>query len=162
MTLNTNLRASDLEVDLEEQTIRAYVGALAILDPLRIEFWDSAGLTLPQLRLIFLLKYRDGRTVSELAEIFNVRVPTMTRLIDRVEHHGLLRRAGDHEDRRVTRLYLTAEGINATRAFEAAARGYLSEVFARLGRDRLADLNQILREMRSAARDVARETELRV
>jgi DNA-binding MarR family transcriptional regulator len=146
--------------ELEEQAIRAYSGTLSLLDPLRVELWDSAGLTLPQLRLVFLLAEHEGMTVTELADAFGVRAPSMTRLIDRVEQHGLLRREGDASDRRVTRLFLTADGEQLTRATETAVRLFMGRVFSRMGDDRLALLVEMLRELRSAARDVHRESEL--
>jgi DNA-binding MarR family transcriptional regulator len=51
-----------------------------------------------------------GLSQRELAEHMRVEAPTLTRHLDRMEAEGLIERHRDADDRRVTRLQLTAAG----------------------------------------------------
>lgn len=61
---------------------------------------------------MFLLQLwkRDGLTHSELADGLGVEPATITRMLDRMEHSGLVQRDKDLEDRRVSRVFLTQTG----------------------------------------------------
>src|SRR3981081_4901802 len=67
------------------------------------------GLTRSQWLGINRLHRRPGATQSELAEMLEVEKPTAGRMVDRVEAQGWVERRADGADRRVNRLYLTAE-----------------------------------------------------
>src|SRR5882757_7385928 len=53
---------------------------------------------------------RDGRTVSELSESTLRDRPTMSRILDSMEAHGLLTRTVDEKDARTRIVQLTREG----------------------------------------------------
>ncbi len=54
---------------------------------------------------------RDGPvTLGELAALESVQPPTMTRIVAAIEEQGLVARAADPTDRRVSRLAMTAAG----------------------------------------------------
>ncbi len=61
---------------------------------------------------MFLLQLwnQDGQTQSELAQGLGVEPATVTRVLDRMACTGWVKRAKDSADRRVSRVYLTAEG----------------------------------------------------
>ena len=67
------------------------------------------GLTRSQWLVINRLHRRPGATQSELAEMLEVEKPTAGRMVDRMEAKGWVERRADGADRRVNRLYLTAE-----------------------------------------------------
>jgi DNA-binding MarR family transcriptional regulator len=138
----------------KEQALRAYFAAMAVADPLRAQFWNSRGLTMPQVRLLFLLLERDGLTMSTVADRFGVTQPTMTRLVDRVVQHGLVVRADDPRDRRIVRLFITRDGERAAQATESAAHAFMARIFERMGEARTAAFIEALREFRHAAEDV--------
>ena len=52
----------------------------------------------------------EGRTHSELAELLHVRPATITKMIQRMERAGFVRRRPDPDDERVSRVYLTEAG----------------------------------------------------
>jgi len=66
--------------------------------------------TTAQSGILFLLKHRDGRTMTELSTILAVDNSTLTGLADRLERAGFIRRDANPEDRRSSRLYLTPSG----------------------------------------------------
>lgn len=61
-------------------------------------------------RVLATLSDSDGMTVSDLAEITLTKQPTLTRLIQRLERKGFVRKAADASDGRLVRLSLTARG----------------------------------------------------
>jgi DNA-binding MarR family transcriptional regulator len=59
---------------------------------------------------LLMLHYDLGSTAADLARIGCVDTGAMTRMLDRLEAKGLLRRSPCPNDRRVTQLELTADG----------------------------------------------------
>lgn len=64
------------------------------------------------------IKRQPGLSQIELAQQVDIAPITLTRLIDRLEAHGLVERRNDKADRRIRRLFLTnaAEPVLATLA----------------------------------------------
>jgi MarR family transcriptional regulator for hemolysin len=67
------------------------------------------GLTRSQWLVINRLHRRPGATQSELADMLEVEKATAGRMIDRMEKKGWVARRPNPSDRRVNRLFLTAE-----------------------------------------------------
>ena len=67
------------------------------------------GLTRSQWLVINRLHRRPGATQSELAEMLEVEKATAGRMVDRMEKKGWVVRRPDAADRRVNRLFLTAD-----------------------------------------------------
>jgi hypothetical protein len=59
-----------------------------------------------QERILFALWLGDGITITQLAERTALQKSTLSRMIDRLKHAGLLRREPDPENRRTTRVLL--------------------------------------------------------
>src|SRR5579862_5100619 len=67
------------------------------------------GVTRSQWLVINRLHRRPGATQSELAEMLEVEKATAGRMVDRMEEKGWVTRCPDAADRRVNRLFLTAD-----------------------------------------------------
>jgi DNA-binding MarR family transcriptional regulator len=67
---------------------------------------------------------RDGLRIGELARRSRLTKQTMTTMVRAVEAAGLVRQRSDKQDRRATRVWLTAEA----RRFQPAAERVLDEV----------------------------------
>lgn len=82
--------------------------------------------------MLSLLYEENGLTIGTISQRRGVDAPTVTGIVKRLEQNGLVERLHDREDRRVVKVYLTAEGRNAmgflpevVRAFDAIlARGF--------------------------------------
>lgn len=66
-----------------------------------------------------LLMQQDGRTMGELADILQVRPPTISKTIGRLAAQGLLERRSSSEDHRLVRVHLTADGRHRAGSIEA-------------------------------------------
>ncbi|MCA9846398.1 MAG: MarR family transcriptional regulator [Dehalococcoidia bacterium] len=144
-----------------ERALRAYVRALNVADPIRLQFWDDRGLTMPQLRIMFRLLERDGQSAGELAAAMRVTPATMTGLTDRLVKQQLVERHSDTRDGRVVRLFLTPAGRATAQAVEEASRAHLDRVFARMGNEAVDRLIEALREFAHAAEWVQDDLESR-
>ncbi|MBI4571560.1 MAG: MarR family transcriptional regulator [Chloroflexi bacterium] len=148
-----------LNDELLTKAMRAYGRAVAVADPIRLRFWDGRGLTMPQLRLMFLLLQQDSRPVGELADEMRVRPATVTGLTGRLVRQRLICRQDDPGDRRVVRIALTAEGRRVIGEVQTAARAYLSAVLRRLSEPQVRRLVATFDEFADAAQAVQREGE---
>jgi DNA-binding MarR family transcriptional regulator len=63
-----------------------------------------------QWRILASLSDSPGLSLSDVAELTLIKQPTLTRLVQRLEQRGLLRKVVDEKDRRLVRLSLTARG----------------------------------------------------
>ena len=76
---------------------------------------EGLGLYRGQPKLLRLLWVEEGRTHSELGELMGVQPATVTKMIQRMEKSGFVKRKPDPKDERVSRVYLTEEGSRVER-----------------------------------------------
>jgi DNA-binding MarR family transcriptional regulator len=112
----------------------------------------AAGLSAPQLSALSVLVFGGSHTMSALATVEQVRPPTMSRLVDDLEHLGLVERAAKPGDRRVYMVCVT----NAGRTLLEEGR---RKRLARLVRVLVGATQQELGALRSAAQTIVRLTD---
>jgi len=117
------------------------------------------GITRAQWAVLAKLERCEGLNQSELADLMEVQPITLTRLIDRLCHSGLIERRADAQDRRVNRLYLQPavrpllDILAELRAeITATALGHLDESGAAA---LVAQLDTIKTNLRDALQSVA-------
>ncbi|MCS7080917.1 MAG: MarR family transcriptional regulator [Chloracidobacterium sp.] len=71
----------------------------------------------------------DGATCHDIAARLITRDPDVTRLLDRLEHKGLVRRRRDDHDRRVVKATLTAEGLALVNQLDQPVRDWHADHF---------------------------------
>ncbi len=102
------------------------------------------GVTPPQWGVLVALWEQDGLSLSELARRSFFDGPTMTGIVDRLEHAGLVERRRDSQDRRVISVYLTDAGRALQRSLPALAEETNREAIAGLSEAQVRDLAQTL------------------
>ena len=137
-----------------ERAHEAYFHALAVIEPLRLRFWDSRGATTTQLRVMYEIRKKCEPSTGELAEELHVRPATLTGLADRLERNGFVHRWTDATDRRVVRIGLTDEGNALLDEVFAAAVDYLSPILERMGEKSRDDFTRALEAFVETAADV--------
>ena len=100
------------------EVLGAYLGASLLAEGFQAELWREARLTLAQLAVLRSLRDAGPRTAGHLAETVGLSAASATRLFDRLEERGLVRRHRGHDDRRCVEIHLTARG----RQFVGAVR----------------------------------------
>lgn len=133
------------------RTARLYGDAVAIVDPLRMRLWTEYGLTLPQLRLLFMLREQPGSTGGALAGRFSVHPSTITGHLEKLLQRAMVRREEDGADHRIQHLYLTEQGVELLGQSEHVAGQFLIGVLERLSPRQLHRLTAGLADLLTAA-----------
>ncbi len=92
---------------------------------------EPLGLTYPQYLVLLALWQEDGLSVKSLGERLGLDSATLTPLLKRLEHQGVVERRRDEHDQRVVRIHLTDAG----RALRAKARRVPTALACRAGFD---------------------------
>lgn len=108
----------------------------------RVRREDTAmGLPPAQASALSVLVFGGARTLSALAEIEQVKAPTMTRIVDALERAGLAQRQADANDRRKVSIAATAAGVRVMQQGRARRVKALAQLLAHLSRDERATLS---------------------
>jgi DNA-binding MarR family transcriptional regulator len=90
----------------------------------------------------------DGLACREIAERMVTRDPDITRLLDRLETRGLVRRTRDEKDRRVIMARITPEGLRILAQLDEPIEDLDRRQLTHLGKQRLQMLIQLLELVR--------------
>jgi len=128
--------------------------ALAVVDILDAEMQAERGITLGWYDvMVHLEDAPDGLGMTEIAHRILFSKSGLTRVIDRMEAAGLVRRERPPEDRRVVNVLLTPTGLEALNAARAVHRRGIQEHFvAHLDPARLEALAAMLEGVREHVR----------
>lgn len=86
-----------------------------VIKRISAEVAEESGLTVLQLMVLLKFRHAGRRPMSDLKDELDVTTGAVTGLVDRLERMGLVVRHPSEEDRRVTFLALTPEGVEAAR-----------------------------------------------
>jgi DNA-binding MarR family transcriptional regulator len=89
--------------------LRAYLDAVTLSEPLQTLIWHAAELTLLQVRVLRRLA-RQPESLGQLGTELALAPPSMSKLVDRLEERGLIKRHRDDDDRRKVVATVTDEG----------------------------------------------------
>jgi DNA-binding MarR family transcriptional regulator len=92
----------------------------------------------------------DGLTCSQATERMLTTDPDVTRLLDRMEAQGWIRRDRAKEDRRVVVTTITDSGIELVNRIDEPLHQLLQTYLGRVGKQRLKELIDTLEELREA------------
>lgn len=103
------------------------------------------GVTPAQARLLrTLTQDAEPPRMADLAERLGVVPRQVTTLVDGLEEHGLVRRAPDATNRRVTRILLTDGGHRALKGLREARKAAAEEILAPLSGEQRDVLSELL------------------
>jgi len=93
----------------------------------------------------------EGATCSQATDRMLTPDPDITRLLDRMETQGLIRRDRSKEDRRVVIARITDRGLEVANRIDAPLHHLLQRYLGRVGRRRLTELIDTLEALREPA-----------
>jgi MarR family transcriptional regulator for hemolysin len=105
---------------------------------------SAAGASLPTFLVLTSAREWPGVSQSELAERVGVEGPTLVRHLDRMCAEGLVTRVRDENDRRVTHIELTDEGIARQAELARVAAGLDRQLRRLFTAEDLAVLDRVL------------------
>lgn len=97
----------------------------------------------------------EGLACSAIAERMIAALPDMTRLIDRLEQQGLVRRGRSAADRRVVRVTISAEGLRRIAPLDALLDACHAGLFASLDATQKSTLIDLLEQVRAGLHESA-------
>jgi DNA-binding MarR family transcriptional regulator len=104
--------------------------AYALIDILDAELQAERGITLSWYdALVHLEEANDGLPMNEVASRILLSKSGLTRVIDRMEEAGLVRRERPPDDRRVIKVFITPAGLETLQAARAVHRRGVQEHF---------------------------------
>ncbi|MEA3537524.1 MAG: MarR family transcriptional regulator [Pseudomonadota bacterium] len=107
----------------------------------------TLGLDIPRWRVLMSLRGDKVLSVSEIADNAIVKLPTMTRIVQRMQTDGLVRCRQSASDRRVTEVELTDAGKRAGQQAWAVADSLYTRTFGKIPADDVMRLNRTLRTL---------------
>src|SRR5690348_1626218 len=129
----------------EQAEEEAILNLLRTVDVVSLPFerlFAEHGISGPQYNVLRILRGHGpkGLPCTEIGEQMVSRMPDMTRLVDRLERAGLVRRSRTEEDRRVVLICLTAKGLDLIAGLDGPVRRLHKETLGHLTREELKEL----------------------
>lgn len=145
--MNTHLKSADVSPRRELGFLLSDVARL-LRHAVDLEA-GALGTSRAQWVVLVRIKRQPGLSQIELAQQVDIAPITLTRLIDRLEAHGLVERRHDQSDRRIRRLFLTdaAEPVLATLA--GSGEALMHDMLDGLSDPDIAQLTEYLARMRN-------------
>jgi DNA-binding MarR family transcriptional regulator len=109
-----------------------------------------AGLSATQYNVLRILRGvgEAGISCHEVANRMITRDPDLTRLLDRLEKRGLVRRERQDDDRRVVKARITEPGLSLLAGLDQPIRQLHQRLLGHLGSERLNQFLQLLEQAR--------------
>ena len=82
-------------------------------------------ITPPQLGILLLLQEEEGLTIGTISQRRGLDAPTVTGIVTRLEQAILVKRVHDLQDRRVVKVYLTAEGHDLVKFLPTVVQDFI-------------------------------------
>jgi DNA-binding MarR family transcriptional regulator len=101
-------------------------------------------ITLVQAGILFLLREKDYRTMSELGQHLSLDNSTITGLTDRLEKEGFVQRQVNSNDRRISLIHITPEGIQEANQAKTVINRVNNEIKADFSREEIDAFKKIL------------------
>jgi DNA-binding MarR family transcriptional regulator len=149
--LQAEIRQKKPFVSVEEEAFLNLVRTTEALAREHELMLQPHGLTGTQYNVLRILRGagEEGATCSEISERMLAFDPDVTRLADRLEKAGLVRRERSVSDRRVVMTTITPKGLELLARLDEPLKQLLRQQFKRLGRERLTRLIEDLEEVRT-------------
>ncbi|MEM5329102.1 MarR family transcriptional regulator [Paraburkholderia sp. JHI2823] len=106
---------------------------------------QAAGFEVSDWRVLSTLSEGKAISIGQLAQISVTKQPTVTRLLDRMEAQGYVKRIPHETDRRVTLVRITPQGQKLVSGLIKEARAHEERVLAPLGKAKAEELKTTLR-----------------
>ncbi len=98
--------------------------------------------------MLFILSKKDGRSQKELADILNIKASTITVMLKRMEKANLVIRKQDSEDQRISRVYITEEGLELCEKARSVMNNLEEECFGNFTTEEKVILRRLFLQMK--------------
>lgn len=135
----------------EERLFLALLQAADALGQEAEQLVRSASLTGTQYNVLRILRGAEpaGLACRAIGDRMVSHDPDITRLLDRMEKRGLIRRERQKDDRRVVRTRITSQGLGLLKPLDQPMRELHKQQFRHMSAKRLKILAELLEEIRA-------------
>jgi len=119
-----------------QQKLRTYIKNALVKENIKV--------TTAQAGILFLLKQKNGQSMSELSQVLSVDNSTLTGLIDRLERSGFARRNSNPGDRRALNIDITDTGVKELEKAKAVIRRINEEIKAGFSEQEMESFKKVL------------------
>ncbi len=135
---------------LEEEALVALQRTADLLQGRLGDMLKPHGLSPTQYNALRILRGagEEGRSCSEIAERMINRDPDITRLVDRLERRGLVKRSRDGKDRRVITTCITLAGLELLRGLDRPIEEFNRKLLGHMGEEQLQNFIKLLETAR--------------
>ena len=138
-----------------KQALIAYLGAMALAEPIQARLWQEAQITLTQLSVLRVLQ-EAPQTSGKLGFEAELSPTSVTRIVDRLERRGLVTRRREGEDRRYVEIHLEPAGERLLGQLKILRGSDLYQAVEAMTSDERRRLTASLRRLVELARSVPR------
>jgi len=117
----------------------------------------AKGFTVSDWRVLASLDGAEPMSIGALARVTTMKQPTLTRVVDRLQARGHVRRIAHETDRRITLIEITAAGDKLVAGLIDLAKEHERRVLEPFGLSRSNELKKTLRQMIELHADLAQE-----
>ncbi|MCX5834406.1 MAG: MarR family transcriptional regulator [Deltaproteobacteria bacterium] len=119
-----------------QQKLRTYMKNVLVKENVKV--------TTAQAGILFLLKQKNGQSMSALSQVLSVDNSTLTGLIDRLERSGFVRRNSNPGDRRALNIDITDAGVKELEKAKAVIRRINEEIKAGFSEQEMESFKKVL------------------
>lgn len=117
----------------------------------------AKGFTVSDWRVLASLDGAEPMSIGALARVTTMKQPTLTRVVDRLQARGHVRRIAHETDRRITLIAITPAGDKLVSGLIGMAKEHERRVLEPFGLARSNELKKTLRQMIELHADLAQE-----
>lgn len=121
-------------------------------------FEREVGMIPPVYFMLDAVASEDGISQAQLGRLFEVAPTRVTRLAQKMEADGFVRRERDPEDNRVVRIRLTAEGRQMFETASGRHRAFSSKLQKALENSERKELQRLLAKLQNTLDDFAKDS----
>ena len=133
---------------LDDYILYNLVRAAAVYNDEMAAALKSSGLSTIEWRILMLLDDRSPSSVGELARRSVTKMPTLTRVLIRMEKEGLVRRTALADDRRYVDVTMTPKALNTLRKVQEIGQRVFECAFEDVSAAEIASTTAILKRVR--------------
>jgi DNA-binding MarR family transcriptional regulator len=106
-------------------------------------------LTMPHLKLLYLVAQTDSVTIGDAATFLGVSSPAASKTVEKLVRRRLLRRSDIRDDRRSSELSLTEQGRRILETYEKARNKKAADIFSQYSPEVLRETAEVLDHLAS-------------
>lgn len=132
---------------LNEDFIKSLFKLMRSLHKITLYQGSETDLSAPQIQTLMFLKENQAASISDIAHNFNLALPTVTNILDRLGSAGLVSRLSDSSDHRIIRIELTKKGGQVLSEAVERKIANIKNVLSLLSEKDIKDLGEIIKKL---------------